>query len=214
MVLLARAVVRVEGVINGTPRSDAGTRDVNITGLVVQDHGRGARLPPRLHVSRSSEGAHVVRTRESAATSSPLVRPPRLARTPWLVPRHRRTSWVVGARSNRWGTMRLTTSGRRTSLQRSVIIAYLEDGPNLVTMAMNGWADGEPDWWLNLQAHPNARVVLPDGPRSVTARAAAGAERSRLWSLWREIEPSVDSYAALRSTETAVVILEPAADPG
>lgn len=110
--------------------------------------------------------------------------------------------------------MRLTTSGRRTSLQRSVIIAYLEDGPNLVTMAMNGWADGEPDWWLNLQAHPNARVVLPDGPRSVTARAAAGAQRSRLWSLWREIEPSVDSYAALRSTETAVVILEPAADPG
>ncbi len=146
--------------------------------------------------------------------------PPRwFVRLVWHAHRglYRGTGGRVGlwrARSNRWGTMRLTTSGRRTSLQRSVIIAYLEDGPNLVTMAMNGWADGEPDWWLNLQAHPNARVVLPDGPRSVTARAAAGAQRSRLWSLWREIEPSVDSYAALRSTETAVVILEPAADPG
>jgi hypothetical protein len=31
-----------------------------------------------------------------------------------------------------------------------VIIADLEDGPNRITMAMNGRADGEPAWWLNL----------------------------------------------------------------
>ena len=116
------------------------------------------------------------------------------------------------ARSNRWGTLRLTTTGRRSNQERSVILGYLEDGPNLVTMAMNGWADGEPAWWLNLQAHPNARVDLADGPRSVKARAAAGAERSRLWAKWREVEPSVDAYAALRSSETAVVILEAQAD--
>ena len=36
----------------------------------------------------------------------------------------------------------------------------LSEGPNLITLAMNGWADGEPAWWLNLQAHPNARVDL------------------------------------------------------
>jgi hypothetical protein len=44
-----------------------------------------------------------------------------------------------------------------------VIIAYFEDGPNLIAMAMNGWADGEPAWWLNLQAHPDASVDLVDG---------------------------------------------------
>ena len=32
------------------------------------------------------------------------------------------------------------------------------DGPNLIALAMNGWADGEPAWWLNLQAHPEAEV--------------------------------------------------------
>jgi F420H(2)-dependent quinone reductase len=117
------------------------------------------------------------------------------------------------ARPNRWGTLRLTTTGRRTHQQCSVILGYLDDGPNLVTMAMNGWADGEPAWWLNLQAHPNARVDLADGPRSVRARAAAEAERSRLWAKWREVEPTVDAYAALRSSQTAVVILEPRADP-
>jgi hypothetical protein len=28
--------------------------------------------------------------------------------------------------------------------RRSVIVGYVQDGPNLVTLAMNGWADPEP----------------------------------------------------------------------
>jgi F420H(2)-dependent quinone reductase len=35
---------------------------------------------------------------------------------------------------------------------------YLEDGPNLVTLAMNGFDEGHPSWWLNLEAHPEAVV--------------------------------------------------------
>jgi deazaflavin-dependent oxidoreductase (nitroreductase family) len=105
--------------------------------------------------------------------------------------------------------MRLTTTGRRTGRHRSVILGYYEDGPNLVTMAMNGWADDEPMWWLNLQAHPQAFVDLADGGRAVRGRAAQGVERSRLWALWRDIEGGLDAYAALRSGETAVVVLEP-----
>ncbi len=90
-----------------------------------------------------------------------------------------------------------------------MIVAYLGDGPNLTTMAMNGWADGEPAWWLNLQAHPDASVDLGDGPRQVRARAATGDERSRLWERWCDVNAKLDAYAALRSSETAVVILEP-----
>jgi deazaflavin-dependent oxidoreductase (nitroreductase family) len=105
--------------------------------------------------------------------------------------------------------MRLTTTGRRTAQERSVILGYFDDGPNLVTMAMNGWADGEPAWWLNLQAHPETSVDLVDGQRTVIGRAAEGVERSRLWARWREIDTNLDAYAALRSAETAVVILEP-----
>lgn len=94
-----------------------------------------------------------------------------------------------------------------------MIVAYLEDGRNLITMAMNGWADGEPAWWLNLRAHPDARVDLADGSRPVRARAAEGADRSRLWATWRDVDPRLDAYAALRSSETALVILEPWARP-
>jgi deazaflavin-dependent oxidoreductase (nitroreductase family) len=95
---------------------------------------------------------------------------------------------------------------------RSAILGYFEDGPNLVTMAMNGWADGEPAWWLNLQAHPETSVDLVDGRRAVRGRAAEGEERSRLWGRWREMDANLDAYAALRSAETAVVILEPSPD--
>jgi deazaflavin-dependent oxidoreductase (nitroreductase family) len=111
--------------------------------------------------------------------------------------------------------MHLTTTGRRTGQERSVILGYFEDGPNLVTMAMNGWADGEPAWWLNLQAHPDASVDVGGGRRPVKGRAAIGDERSRLWARWREIDKKLDAYAALRSSETAVVVLEQRPDsPG
>ncbi|MDA0167036.1 nitroreductase family deazaflavin-dependent oxidoreductase [Solirubrobacter ginsenosidimutans] len=105
--------------------------------------------------------------------------------------------------------MRLTTIGRRTGQERAVMLGYFEDGPNLVTMAMNGWGDAEPAWWLNLQAHPDAMVDLVDGPRQVTGRAAQGEERERLWSRWQQTNKHLDAYASRRSMETAVVILEP-----
>jgi deazaflavin-dependent oxidoreductase (nitroreductase family) len=105
--------------------------------------------------------------------------------------------------------MRLTTVGRRSGKERHAIVGYYEDGPNLVTMAMNGWGDPEPAWWLNLQAHPEVVVELKDGPRQVRGRAAAGEERERLWSRWQEIDKGLDGYAARRSRETAVVVLEP-----
>ncbi|MFF0343528.1 nitroreductase/quinone reductase family protein [Kribbella sp. NPDC004875] len=112
-------------------------------------------------------------------------------------------------RDRRSGTLRLTVTGRRTGQPRSVILAYYEDGPNLVTLAMNGWEEPEPAWWLNLRAHPEAEVVLADGTRAVLGRAAEGDERARLWARWREIDLRLDTWAARRRKPTAVVVLEP-----
>ena len=89
-----------------------------------------------------------------------------------------------------------------------MILGYFEDGPNLVTLAMNGWGEGEPAWWLNLQAHPRARVQLRDGTRQVVAHAATGQERAQLWDQWRSVDKNLDGYARRRS-QTAVVVLEP-----
>lgn len=108
----------------------------------------------------------------------------------------------------KWGTLRLTATGRTTGEPRSVMVGYFEDGDAYVTMAMNGWSDGQPQWWLNLQAEPAATVETPDGVIAVRARAADGAERERLWARWQAIDTNLDEYAQRRSV-TDVVVLEP-----
>ena len=148
------------------------------------------------------------------------VRPaPRFAlRTFWLL--HRALYRFSGGRvglsrpeaGERFGMMRLKTLGRRSGEARTAIIGYYADGPNLVTLAMNGWGRTDPAWWLNLQANPDATVDLGDGPRAMRARAAAGEERERLWAGFREYPgwgDDIEAHAAHRSTDTAVVVLEP-----
>ena len=124
------------------------------------------------------------------------------------VTRGRKGLWPP--KPGKWGTLRLTTTGRRSGEPRSVIVGYYEDEGNLVTMAMNGWGAPEPAWWLNLQAHPDVVVELAGGiRRDVHGRAAVGDERERLWQRWREIDKKLDGYAERRPKETAGVVLEP-----
>ena len=81
-----------------------------------------------------------------------------------------------------------------------------------VTLAMNGWAGDEPAWWLNLQAHPDATVAMKDGTRHVRARSASGLERDRLWEVFDRYPgwgDDLDALSAMRSRETAIVVLEP-----
>jgi deazaflavin-dependent oxidoreductase (nitroreductase family) len=136
---------------------------------------RGARGPPKV------KEASIPDTRDS-----PRLPPRWFIRLFWHahLGLYRITPGRIGLwrpKSTKWGTLRLTTTGRRTGRPRSVIVGYFEDGSNLVAMAMNGWGKEEPAWWLNLQAHPNARIDLVDGPRLVRAYAASGDERVRLW---------------------------------
>ncbi|MEV6281955.1 nitroreductase/quinone reductase family protein [Kribbella sp. NPDC051770] len=141
--------------------------------------------------------------------------PPRwFIRSAWTV--HRGIFRASGGRMGlsqpkpgRYGLMRLTVTGRRSGQPRSVILGYFEDRANLVTLAMNGWGDPEPAWWLNLLATPDAEVELRGGKRAVRGRAAAGDERARLWARWAEIDHNLDLFAARRSRPTAVVVLEP-----
>ncbi len=157
-------------------------------------------------------------TSQAGTTSKrPARLPPRwVVRSAWVIHRalHSLTRGRLGLRPatpDTWGMMRLTTIGRRSGKERSAILGYFEDGPNLVTMAMNGWGDPEPAWWLNLQAHPETMVELKSGRRAVRGRAATPEERPRLWARWGEYdgEEELRGWASRRSRETAVVILEP-----
>jgi F420H(2)-dependent quinone reductase len=155
----------------------------------------------------------------TTASRPPRLPPPWFKHTAWRA--HRALYRFSGGRflwtpSNKrgWGALQLTTIGRKSGQERSVIIGYLEDGPNLVALAMNGWDEGQPLWWLNLEAQPDAVVRLARQPaRPIHARSAVGEERDQLWKRWIEIDPRLDGYAGRRSTEAPVVVLEPLDPP-
>ena len=105
--------------------------------------------------------------------------PPRVfVRTAWVL--HRALLRLSGGRiglrppGKTFGMLRLSTVGRRSGQPRVAIVGYYEDGPNLVTLAMNGWGEAEPAWWLNLQAQPDTTVELNEGrgPSAVAPRKA------------------------------------------
>lgn len=152
----------------------------------------------------------------------------RTLRTPKLPPRwfirgawiaHRAIHRFTGGRrglahpnpGGQFGYLRLTTIGRRSGKERVAILGYVQDGANLVTLAMNGWADPDPAWWLNLRARPEATVELKGGTQRVRARAAAGDERQRLWAKLSEYTGwgDIAAFGSLRSGETTVVLFEP-----
>jgi deazaflavin-dependent oxidoreductase (nitroreductase family) len=150
-------------------------------------------------------------------TASPWLPPRWFIRGAWMA--HRAIHRLTGGRrglahpkpDGQFGYLRLKTIGRRSGRERAAILGYHEDGPNLVTLAMNGWGKPEPAWWLNLLASSDATVELKDGTRHVRARAATGEERARLWSFLatRTGYGDLDGFARRRPTETAVVVLEP-----
>ena len=155
-----------------------------------------------------------------AAREKPSPKVPHwLIRTIWFL--HRRAYAITGGRfglrapaEGRWGMLRLHTVGRLSGRERIAILGYIEDGPNILVAAMNGWMDPEPAWWLNLQANPDATIQLPDGEvRAVTARAAPAGERGRLWQRFVDLGTAAFTHAnaATRGRETSIVILAPTA---
>lgn len=120
------------------------------------------------------------------------------------LPGHRRQAGAYPSAAGQYGMLRLRTIGRRSGVERAVILGYYLDGDACVTIAMNGWAEAHPAWLYNLRANPHVVVDLVDGQREVVAREAHGDERQRLWDGFGAYEPgaSLDDYATLRTTLT------------
>jgi deazaflavin-dependent oxidoreductase (nitroreductase family) len=151
-------------------------------------------------------------------TTAPKLPPRWFIRAAWVV--HRAIHRLTGGRrglahpqrpGGNFGLLRLKTVGRRSGAERTAILGYIEDGASIVTLAMNGWGEKDPAWWLNLRALPDATVELKGGAnRPVQAREAVGAERERLWTQLQTYRGygDLDGFAQRRS-QTSVVVLEP-----
>lgn len=75
----------------------------------------------------------------------------------------------------------LTTTGRKTGVERTVPIVYFTDGEDRIVVASKGGAPTHPAWYRNLEANPSVTVQVGAESYRATARPAEGDERAQLW---------------------------------
>jgi F420H(2)-dependent quinone reductase len=125
-------------------------------------------------------------------------------------PLQRRLYQASGGRVSPTGgapVLLLTTTGRRTGIQRTVPLLYLRDGQRLVICNVNPGFERPNPWTLNLRAHPHARVQVGRDTFEVIARVASGAEIDRYWPGLVRIWPAYQVFYD-RGGARSVFVLE------
>jgi deazaflavin-dependent oxidoreductase (nitroreductase family) len=145
------------------------------------------------------------------------VTPPRLdsrRRAPWWagpfrtahMALYRATGGVIGHWLGPQRTLLLTTTGRKSGQPRTQPLTYFAldelDGA-LALVASNWGSDTPPAWYLNLEAHPSARVQLKGETFPIIASVATAEERARLWPRIVARNPQYARYGARDSHRPA-----------
>jgi len=104
-------------------------------------------------------------------------------------------------------TLLLRTRGARSGAPRSVPLAYLSRGDDLILIASKGGHPRHPGWYHNLRAHPDAIVEIRGRRERVVARDAHGAEREELWRRAVEFYPGYAAYQSRAGSRRIPVIV-------
>lgn len=102
---------------------------------------------------------------------------------------------VVATGPQVFPTLLLTTLGRKSGLQRTVPLLYLEDGDRLVVVASNWGRPDHPAWSSNLLAKPEASIQRGGERFGVKATQASQSEVERVWPRLLEIWPPWTQYS-------------------
>jgi F420H(2)-dependent quinone reductase len=125
------------------------------------------------------------------------------------IPLYRLSGGRIGGHIAEAPVLLLTTTGRKSGLQRTAPVVYLADGENLVVIGSNAGHRRTPAWSLNLKANPDADVEVGRKRRRVRARVAEGDERADLWRRHNEQYSGFDEYEARTDRDIALFVLEP-----
>lgn len=119
----------------------------------------------------------------------------------WLV---RRTGGRI-ARLWRVEVLILTTRGRRTGKERTLVLRSFPDGDAMIVAAANDGGSRHPGWYHNLRADPLARAEVDGRVMAVRAEELPADEAADAWRRIVEIQPGYDQYR--RATDRAIPIL-------
>jgi len=125
------------------------------------------------------------------------------------VPLYRLSGGRIGGHIAKAPVLLLTTTGRKSGLERTAPVVYLADGDNLIVIGSNAGHNRTPAWSLNLKANPDAEVEVGRKRRRVRARVAEGEERAELWHKHNVQYSGFDEYEARTDRDIALFVLEP-----
>ena len=103
----------------------------------------------------------------------------------------------------------LHTIGARTGTPRVHPLMYLPDQGRYLVFASRGGSDRNPDWYVNLLAHPDTRVEVGDDVVEVHAAELTGHERDERYRDQARLYPGYEAYQRNTSRSIPVVALTP-----
>jgi len=119
------------------------------------------------------------------------------------------------ARPWRVDALLLTTRGRRSGKERTVVLQFFPDGDAMLVAAANDGGASHPGWYHNLVAMPEARAEVEGRLVPVRAELLAGEAAEAGWARVLANDPSYERYARAAGTrEIPVVRLVPVAGEG
>ena len=104
----------------------------------------------------------------------------------------------------------ITTSGRRTGLQRSTCVRYLDTAGGFVVWGTGSGSPRDPDWFRNLRDAEVAIARVGAKRHQVRPRELVGRERDRMWNnVVLAQAPEVAKYAQRANRKIPVAVLTP-----
>lgn len=104
----------------------------------------------------------------------------------------------------------LTTRGRISGREHTVLLQAFPDGENMILAAANSGRPAPPDWLLNLRSSPAARVEIMDQTVRVRAEELPEEEAEALWPFILRRAPSYARYRDASGRAIPLVRLVPA----
>ncbi|PRX92407.1 nitroreductase family deazaflavin-dependent oxidoreductase [Allonocardiopsis opalescens] len=123
------------------------------------------------------------------------------------VRRYRETDGAEGHDWQNTTVLLLTTTGRKTGLERTTPLIYQTDGDDYVVVASNGGEPDHPLWYKNLVADPNVTVQVWGDRFAAVAHTADAEEKARLWPKMTATWPAYDQYQTKTDRPIPVVVL-------
>lgn len=122
--------------------------------------------------------------------------------------KYRETDGEEGHEWNGATALLLTTTGRKSGVERTIPIIYTKVGDSYVIIGSQGGHPDHPLWYLNIQADPKVKLQVKADKFDAIARTVEGEEREKMWAEAIKKWPNFDVYQTRTTRKIPVVAME------